>query len=351
MNNSKTKQGCGVPRRSRLQHTLVSALTGVVILAQTATAWAAPTYQYNSLNQLVESRLDDGTVVKNFYDGAGNLSKQTINGQTRYLIQDDSGGLSRLLGWEDHNGDTVKIIHGPGGPVAEHNPENGSLTQYYLKDHLGSVRGMLDFRGDMEGRTFYDPYGKVTGTSSEQPALGYTGEYTDESKLVYLRARHYNPQLGRFMQKDPFTGFAGRTMSQNPYAYAEHNPMNYTDPGGNAVGLLTIAAITIALYVIDQALVPDQVLAPRYNRKEGIVLVELGTRRPGRVAKSISFAAGVASGFLMGNPKTGNAVDDAAKSQGQRLMKTRAGRAIAQFLRTYQTGSNQQVNGLTVSKR
>ena len=229
---------------------LMATLSSITIM-QTSLLQAAPVYKYNSLNQLVESRLDDGTVVKNYYDGAGRLSKQEINGRVRYLIQDDSGGLSRLLGWEDANGDIVKIIHGPGGPVAEHNPENGSLTQYYLKDHLGSVRGMLDFRGDVEGRTFYDPYGKITGQSSEQPALGYTGEYTDESDLVYLRARHYSPQLGRFLQRDSFPGFENRTMSQNPYAYAEHNPMNYTDPSGNAISLGLLAIGTAAFYAAD----------------------------------------------------------------------------------------------------
>ena len=101
------------------------------------------------------------------------LAKQSINGQSRYLIQDDSRGLSRLLGWgRGLMGKWLKLSMGQIGPVAEHHPQNSSLTQYYLRDHLGSVRGLIDHRGDVKGRTFYDPYGKVTGQSNDQPALG-----------------------------------------------------------------------------------------------------------------------------------------------------------------------------------
>ena len=56
------------------QSTLVTFI-GAASLAPTATVQAAPEYSYNSLNQLVEVRLDDGTVVKNYYDGAGGPGK------------------------------------------------------------------------------------------------------------------------------------------------------------------------------------------------------------------------------------------------------------------------------------
>ena len=49
------------------------------------------------------------------------------------------------------------------------------------------------------------------------------------SGLVYMRARHYDPTTGRFLQPDP-EGIA----STQRYAFAEHNPYVYNDPTGRA---------------------------------------------------------------------------------------------------------------------
>ena len=49
------------------------------------------------------------------------------------------------------------------------------------------------------------------------------------SGLVYMRARHYDPTTGRFLQPDP-EGIA----STQRYAFAEHNPYIYNDPTGRA---------------------------------------------------------------------------------------------------------------------
>ena len=59
-----------------------------------------------------------------------------------------------------------------------------------------------------------------------------TGEPRDDSGLTYLRARYYNPGIGRFLSADPFPGFAGSPQSLNRYAYAGNNPVNRQDPSG-----------------------------------------------------------------------------------------------------------------------
>ena len=53
--------------------------------------------------------------------------------------------------------------------------------------------------------------------------------------LYYLRARFYDPTLGRFLTRDPLQGSAFEPQSINPYAYAANNPVNRTD----ATGLLS----------------------------------------------------------------------------------------------------------------
>jgi len=99
----------------------------------------------------------------------------------------------------------------------------------------------------------YDPYGSlIQSFGGSNARLGYAGEYTDPSSLVYLRARYMNPSLGVFLSKDPFVGWTQRVMSRNGYTYAEGNPVNFTDPSGEFLPLLlgipVIVGITAAAY-------------------------------------------------------------------------------------------------------
>lgn len=52
--------------------------------------------------------------------------------------------------------------------------------------------------------------------------------YDTETEQYYLRARYYNPVLGRFMQEDTYQGDG-----LNLYAYCANNPVMYYDPSGN----------------------------------------------------------------------------------------------------------------------
>lgn len=86
-----------------------------------------------------------------------------------------------------------------------------------------------------------DEFGVSTQTSgsSGQP-FGYTGEQRDgETGFVYLRARLYDPQIGRFVQRDPFAGMAGDPLSLHRYAYVQNNPVNYIDPSGLKAQILS----------------------------------------------------------------------------------------------------------------
>lgn len=79
--------------------------------------------------------------------------------------------------------------------------------------------------------------------------MGFTGEQTDSTGLVYLRARHYNPALGVFMSKDPVLGVVGGKSGHfNGYSYVNGNPVNVTDPSGQIAivdDLIGIAAIAV----------------------------------------------------------------------------------------------------------
>gem|GEM_PF-3470563 len=74
--------------------------------------------------------------------------------------------------------------------------------------------------------------------------LGFTGEQTDDSGLVYLRARYMNPATGSFITTDPVQGAVGMgSVRWNPYAYAGSNPTTFTDPSGEIFGVLFVAGL------------------------------------------------------------------------------------------------------------
>lgn len=56
----------------------------------------------------------------------------------------------------------------------------------------------------------------------------YTGREADVSSLIYYRARYYDAQFGRFLQRDPL----GLAAGANDYAYVAANPVNSRDPEG-----------------------------------------------------------------------------------------------------------------------
>jgi len=109
---------------------------------------------------------------------------------------------------------------------------------YYLYDGLGSVSQMIRPNGAVRDHYGYGvpaPGAKLSedGRNVNHNAFGYTGEMWDEEdNLLYLRSRYYMPEVGRFVNRDVFPGFAENPLSMHKYAYVENNPVNWVDPLG-----------------------------------------------------------------------------------------------------------------------
>lgn len=84
----------------------------------------------------------------------------------------------------------------------------------------------------------YDPFGgllNAEGTASS--TYGFAGEEQDEKTgQLYLRARTYSPDTGRFLQQDSVLGQTNQPRTLHRYTYAFNNPVNYTDPAGRMPG-------------------------------------------------------------------------------------------------------------------
>ena len=110
----------------------------------------------------------------------------------------------------------------------------GIGTYYYLMDDLGSVLKVVDSSGTVKNSYSYDPYGislnkSETVTNPWQYASGYLDATTS---LYKFGTRYYDPQTGRWTQKDPVGGSVGKIGSGNPYVYADNEPTMQVEPSG-----------------------------------------------------------------------------------------------------------------------
>jgi len=108
---------------------------------------------------------------------------------------------------------------------------DGAAWTYVLPDALGSVRQTVDRAGTVTAYREWSPYGAEVGGA--QAGLGYTGEWQDaDTGLVYLRARWYQAETGRFTQQDLVAFDFYVTQSLSRYSYVLNNTINLTDPSG-----------------------------------------------------------------------------------------------------------------------
>jgi RHS repeat-associated protein len=101
---------------------------------------------------------------------------------------------------------------------------------FYTKDHLGSVRELVDGNGALQTRYDYDMWGKrvkLSGTLDTD--VGYTGHHHHaKSGLVLTWYRAYDAEAGRWLSADPI----GEEGGLNLYGYVLGNPINGWDPLG-----------------------------------------------------------------------------------------------------------------------
>ena len=105
---------------------------------------------------------------------------------------------------------------------------------YQHPDGLGSVRQLTDASAEVTLLQSYDPFGNLVAQSGPgSSGFGYTGEQEDANTgLVFLRARYYDPSVGRFVSKDPWPGTVSHPNTLHGFSYVANNPILRRDPSG-----------------------------------------------------------------------------------------------------------------------
>lgn len=134
-----------------------------------------------------------------------------------------------------YGGDQQPLAHYLLGPNRLAVQDRSGNVVWFLEDHLQSVRLLTDAAGKVCGAAEYTAFGHADGLPAGATNFGFTGEWRDpDTGLIFLRARWYDPEVGRFISPDPLWGALERPASLNRYAYVENNPVNGVDPTGLA---------------------------------------------------------------------------------------------------------------------
>jgi len=201
-------------------------------------------YTFDDRGLMTHANMADGTHITYSYDALGNRRAKTVNGETTHYLTAPIFGMSHVLAElaEDMTIKSTYLYAGPQLLKEEPSTTDRSLDLYMLHEgKVGSITHTVDMNGSVRNEYDYDTFGtrtnvKTANTGSNQH-FGYTGEMQDpESGLLYLRARYYDPAIGRFISADPYLGRMAEPVTQNRYIYVHNNPLLYSDPSGNCVG-------------------------------------------------------------------------------------------------------------------
>lgn len=106
---------------------------------------------------------------------------------------------------------------------------------YYVCDHLGSPRSLIDHTGELMVLRNYYPFGKTWRRSTEPVYYDYyhfngkEQQTVGDAGLLDYGARFYDPDIARWLTQDPM---AEENISETPYSYVLNSPVNYIDPFG-----------------------------------------------------------------------------------------------------------------------
>jgi RHS repeat-associated protein len=174
------------------------------------------------------------------YDFQGNrVKKSTPQGTIGYLI--DSSHAYAQVARETKGVDSVDYVHG-----LQLIRQTSSAGQQLLPlhGHLGTSLGAADADGNVVEQVEADAFGNLDQATGLKQTHLYTGEYWDQdAQLLYLRARWYDPKVGRFISTDPFEGRQKDPRSLNRYSYVHGDPMHFADPSGMTE---TAASLSVA---------------------------------------------------------------------------------------------------------
>ena len=199
------------------------------------------TYGYDHRNRLtgVTQKNGGGSVIMQatcVYDALGRRIKTDVDA-------DGAGGGAATVTWSMYDGQntyadfnsggtlTMRYLHGLAIDELFARMDSGGTVAWYLTDHLGTVRDIVDTSGSSVYHASYEAFGTIVSeTGSGGDRFAFTGREWDSAiRLQYNRNRYLDASTGRWTTIDPLGLQAG---DSNTFRYAGNAPIQFDDPLG-----------------------------------------------------------------------------------------------------------------------
>jgi RHS repeat-associated protein len=211
--------------------------------------------KYDHRNLITEFTRQDLTqdppityITRYKYDEAGNRTRKTIyrsNDSNPPPLPEENEDLPS--GWSiikdeyysrDASGKEIAVYQSYNldywnvwGTGNEGRIKSTGMKYFYLKDHLGSIRAVINQNNVLVQAQDYDPWGHIARSwDSTSADYKFTGKERDvESSYDYFGARYYDSRIGRWGGVEPLLE---KYLHLSPFCYSKNNPVIFVDPTG-----------------------------------------------------------------------------------------------------------------------
>lgn len=217
-------------------------------------------YTYDALGDTTGRPVSDGSSQGLTWNAAGDLSSATTDGATEsYVYATDS----KLLISKSASGATLYLASGEvhadsGGALTGtrmYQRDNATVAvrtaagvSFQINDRNATADLSVDAATLNPAKRRFDPFGNARGASvAWADDRSFVGGIADATTgLLRLGARELDPATGRFISVDPQLD-TGDPQAMNSYAYANNDPVTFSDPTGKSIWGWVALAMTVAV--------------------------------------------------------------------------------------------------------